>query len=126
MIDLLNSMDALRKISEQELDGLLAYKIGKSLQIITNQLDLYNNSRQTLINKYGIKDQNGKLKILNNDTIQILPQYIQTYNDEIQKMNEVEVELNISQLEFEDLKNIKLSPRQITGILWLIKKDTPE
>ena len=46
----------LQKISDQEINGLLAYKIGKALYTIDNEMSLYDSSRKEIINKYCVKD----------------------------------------------------------------------
>jgi len=62
MIDLLNSMDALKKIASQDLNGGLAYKISKIIKIVSDELILYNQSREKMLQEYCIKNEDGTIK----------------------------------------------------------------
>ena len=124
MIDLLKSSPILQKIGRQELIGVQAYKIAKVLNIINSELELYDKSRQQLIKEYGQKDQNGQIKIINNQ-VKIENSKINEFNKKMQDLNHLEIELNISLLNINDLAEIKLTPEQIAQILWLINEENP-
>ena len=123
MIDLLNSMDALKKIASQDLNGGLAYKISKIIKIVSDELILYNQSREKMLQEYCIKNEDGTIKFQNNETVTLLPDKIEVYNKEIRELNNLELELNITQLNEDDLSNIKISPNDIINIEWTIKKE---
>jgi len=55
--------------------------------------------------------------------VTLLPDKIEVYNKEIRELNNLELELNITQLNEDDLSNIKISPNDIINIEWTIKKE---
>lgn len=119
------SVDVLQKIGQQELNGAQAYKIGKIINTISSELELYNKTRQQLIDIYCEKDENGDLKFINDNTLQIKEDKITEFNTKINELNNLEVELNINNFTLNDLNVMKLSPREATQISWLINEENP-
>lgn len=105
---------------EQETKGILAYKVGKALNTISNELELYTKTQHELFDKYCVKDENNNIKIVNNN-VQIIPDKINEYNQEINKINKLEIELNIPALTLEELDNFTITPQQAINLQWWIK-----
>lgn len=125
MINLLNSIEPLQKIGQQELNGVQAYKIAKMINAVSKQLELYNKTRQELLNQYAQKDENNNLKIIDNDKIVIIKDKINEFNNKLEQLNNLQIELNINMFDLNDLHEIKLSPREFSEILWLINEKNP-
>lgn len=122
MKDLLNSTSTLQKISQQELRGIEAYKISKMLSIIDKEIQLYNQSHNKLLQECCIKNEKGLVEIDQNGQGTIKADKIEFYNEEISRMLNVSIELNIPQLELHDLENFILTPEDISKIDWWIEK----
>lgn len=105
------------------LKGKLAYKIGKNIQQIDNELILYNKARYKILEQYCVKDENNNIQTNSDDTVIIPNKNINDYNEEIKKLDETNVELNITLLDLDDFESIELTPKQIMDIEWLIKKE---
>ncbi len=114
-------MSALEKISNQELKGIEAYKFGKALKIINEQIELYNNSRNKLVEQYCVKDENNEIKLNEKGQAQIITDQISIFNQEINKLNNVELELNIPELLIDDLTNFTLTPQEASSLDWWLK-----
>lgn len=95
------------------------------INIISKQLELYNKTRQKLLNQYAQRDQNNNLKIVDNDKIIIIKDKIDEFNNKLEQLNNLQIELNINTFDLNDLYEIKLSPREFSEILWLINEENP-
>lgn len=110
---------------KQELDGVLAYKLGKALQLFSDELALYDKSRDAILDKYAIKDEKGK--VVNNDgMVTIQKDKIEIYNEEMLKLNNLTIELNVPELQLENLTALKLTPQEANSLDWWIKKLDPQ
>lgn len=125
MIDLLISVDTLEKIGEQNLNGVQAYKLGKIFKTISTQLQLYYTTRKKLLDEYGEKDEFGQLKIIDDGKIPIVKDKLNEFNNKLTELNNLQIELNFNPLNLNDLKEITLSPRESTNIMWLINEENP-
>lgn len=121
MINILNSIKALEKINQQQLTGVEAYKIGKTLKLINNQISLYDQSRKKLCEECCVKDENGHIKIDEHGNAQVIQDKITLFNQEMSKLNNLQIELNIPELLLDDLTNLKLTPQEANSLEWWIK-----
>ena len=108
-------------MSSQELTGIEAYKLGKALKIINDELEFYEDSRKKLFEQYCIKDEKGHVKINDKGQVQVAPDKIPIFNTEMEKINNIEIELNIPYLILEDLTNVKLTPQEAANLIWWIQ-----
>jgi len=120
---LVNSSSALQKLGNQPLRGKLAYKVGKVIQEISNELSLYDKARHELLEKYCIKDDNNEIVVYENGNVQIAKENIPVYTEEINKLNDTEIELNIVLLDLDDFQDIEMTPKEMMDIEWIIKKE---
>ena len=120
---LVNSAQALKNLGDKHLRGKLAYKVGKVIQQVSNELNLYDKARHQLLEKYCIKDGHGQMIVDNNGGVQVPKENIPNYTEEINKLNDTEIELNATLLDLEDFDNIEMTPKQMIDIEWLIKKE---
>lgn len=120
---LVNSAQALRNLGDKPLRGKLAYKVGKVIQQVSNELNLYDKARHQLLEKYCIKDDNGQMIIDDNGGVQVPKENIPIYTEEANKLDNTEIELNATLLDLEDFENIEMTPKQMIDIEWLIKKE---
>ena len=106
--------------------GKLAYKIGKIIQQVSEEMQLYEDARQKLLHEYCIKDENDELKIDENGNVTVKKENISLYNEKMKEMNETIIHLNILPLEFDEIENLEFTPKEIMSIDWLIKKNKEE
>ena len=93
--DILNSQQALQEIVGMNMRAKTAFKMARIIRAIESELENFNKARQSLLNKYGEKDDNGQL-ITNKDGNYIIsPDKIDIYNGEIQELLVTTIELNL-------------------------------
>mgnify|MGYP001143139418 FL=1 len=85
--NLVNSIGVLSKLTQMELPIKLSYALSKNITKIDRELTVYNKERQKLIEKYGEKDEEGKLKTKEDGTINILD--IDSFNKDLKEILEI-------------------------------------
>lgn len=120
---LVNSIEVLSKLINMNLNIKASYMIARNISIIEKEVSIYNSEREKLINKYGIKDEDGKLKLNENNTIQLEQDYLEDWNKDIKELLELEVDVKIEEIDKEDLFkcNCDISPRELILIDFIIK-----
>lgn len=120
---LVNSIEVLSKLINMNLNIRASYMIARNISIIEKEISIYNSEREKLINKYGKKDEDGKLKLNENNTIQLEEDCLEDWNKDIKELLELEVDVNIEEINKEDLFkcNCDISPRELILINFMIK-----
>jgi len=109
---LVNSIGVLSKLTNMELPIKLSYAISKNITKIDRELVVYNKERQKLIEKYGEKDEESKLKTKEDGTINILD--IDSFNKDLKEILEIETEVDIHLIDLEKVDaDINITPGEI-------------
>lgn len=118
---LVNSVQVLRKLNNAELPVRVSYKLAKNIKSIEKELNIYEEEKQKLINKYGEKDEEGKSKVNENGMINILD--VENWNKDIKELLEIEVEINVEKINIDELakSDLKITPSELTLIDYMIK-----
>lgn len=109
---LVNSIGVLSKLTNMELPIKLSYAFSKNITKIDRELTAYNKERQKLIEKYGEKDKEGKLKTKEDGTINILD--IDSFNKDLKEILEIETEVDIHLIDLDKVNvDINITPGEI-------------
>lgn len=112
LINCLEAKDAIAALVDQKLPFSASYNIMLITEKIEKDEKFYHEQVKPLINKYGIKDEKGEI-ISENGSIQIQHNYIQEFNELFTQLQQTEVTEPEVKLSKEDLKEVKLTPRQL-------------
>lgn len=114
-LEILN-FNELYKQNFQEFDELLPAKIlfyvYKNLSLIEMALHHIENTRNSIIRKYGLIDES-------KDTIQVPPQSINEANKELEEVLKMEQEINFSLIPLSWFDDINLNPKHMR-LLWIM------
>lgn len=102
---IVNSADALSQLSVMELPVKVSYAIAKNINKIEKELKVYNAERQKLIQKYAIKDTDGKPKIDENGTMNIQEELLEDWNKDTKELSSIENKIDIHLIKLDDLFN---------------------
>ncbi|MBS4958513.1 MAG: hypothetical protein KHZ99_15930 [Clostridium sp.] len=117
---LVNSIGVLSKLTNMELPIKLSYAISKNITKIDRELTVYNKERQKLIEKYGEKDGEGKLKTKEDGTINILD--IDSFNKDLKEILEIETEVDIHVIDLDKVEaNINITPGELMIVDYMFK-----
>ena len=117
---LANSIDVLNKLTTMDLNIKVSYVVAKNISKIDKELEIYNKEKSKLIEKYGEKDEDGKLKIREDSKINIID--IENWNKDIRELNEIENEIDIHKINEEDLFkcNCNITPGELMLIDYML------
>ena len=117
---LVNSIGVLSKLTNMELPIKLSYALSKNITKIDSELKVYNKERQKLIEKYGAKDEDGKIKTREDGTIDIID--TEEWNKELKELLECENEIDIYTIDLESINtDIKITPGELMVIDFMFK-----
>lgn len=117
---LVNSVGVLSKLTNLELPIKLSYAFSKNITKIDAELKAYNMEREKLLNKYGEKDEEGKLKQSEDGKVNILD--IENFNKEIAELLQCESEIDIHLIDLEKVDaKINITPGELMIIDYMFK-----
>ena len=117
---LVNSVGVLSKLTNLELPLKLSYAFSKNITKIDAELKAYNIEREKILNKYGEKDEEGKLKLSEKGEVNILDR--ENFNKEIAELLQCESEIDIHLIDLEKIDTeIKITPGELMIIDYMFK-----
>ena len=121
---LVNSANVLSNLSAMQLPIKVSYAIAKNIGKIESELKAYNSERQKLIEKYSVKDEEGKTKVDKNGTINIQKEFLKDWNKEQAELLNIENDIDIHLVPINDLLNsvCSITPSELIAIDYLIQE----
>lgn len=117
---LVSSVEVLSKLTNLELPLKLSYAFSKNITKIDAELKAYNIEREKLLNKYGEKDEEGKLKLSEKGEVNILDR--ENFNKEIAELLQCESEIDIHLIDLEKVDaKINITPGELMVIDYMFK-----
>lgn len=117
---LVNSVGVLSKLTNLELPIKLSYAFSKNITKIDAELKAYNMEREKLLNKYGEKDEEGKLKLSEKGEVNILDR--ENFNKDVAEFLKCESEIDIHLIDLESIDtDIKITPGELMIIDYMFK-----
>ena len=119
---IVNTINTLGELSNAKLPVKVAYAITKNINKINVELEAYNKEKAKLINKYGERDEKGKLNVNENGIIPLKEEHIEDYNRDIKEFLSIENEIDIHIIQLDDLLNsdYNISPSELMTIDFMI------
>lgn len=101
----------------------VSYALAKNISKIEKELEIYNKERQRLLDKYCIKDDEGKILIDENNQLKIADEHLEAWNKDINDLLDIEVDIDIHKFNEDDLlnSNCDLTPSEIMLIDYMIE-----
>ena len=114
--DIFNAVPTLREISNKEFPGFVTFKIARIIRELDKEIQLFESEREKIAYKFGEKDDNGQLIVLDNGNIKIPDESIVECNQELQALFSTEVEINASKLPVNIFETIEMTPTQAMNL----------
>lgn len=120
---IVNDAAALGAISQKNLPIKVSYALAKNIGKIEGELQIYNKEKQKLIDKYSIKDEEGK-PLIEDNNIRIAEEYIMDWNRDIKDLLDIESEIDIHKFHIDELvnSNCNMSPMELMLIDYMIEE----
>lgn len=124
--NLLDSMPIFQELISQKLAARTAFKVNKIVKAINKEYELFDETRRTIIEKYGDRDENGEIKSDENGNLQIKKDQTDEFVHELQELLTTEIELNVSPLFIEEIEDATFTPAQMDIMSVFIDMDVEE
>ena len=123
---IVNTIDVLGELNNSKLPVKIAYAITKNINKINSELKIYNEEKAKLIDKYGKKDEKGKLKVDKKGNIPLREEWLEDWNRDIKELLSIENEIDIHMINLDDLlnSNCDISPAGLIAIDFMIAENT--
>lgn len=120
---IVNDANVLGAISQKNLPIKVSYVIAKNISKIEAEIKVYNKERQKLIEKYSVKDEEGK-PLIEDNSIKIAPEHVEDWNRDIKELLAIENEVDIHKFHIDELVNSKcdMSPAELILIDYMIEE----
>lgn len=115
LADAISAVPALESISQHNFNGVNAFKIARLIRELNKEVELFNQERRNLIEKYCERDESGEM-VTEDGNIRLQESYIDNFNNTLQVMLESEIEINASPLKIDSLEDITLTPQQAMSL----------
>lgn len=118
--ELLNSHDALTVLGNARgISSKIAYRIAKNIKPISQEIEIYHETRIKLLEEHSNKDDEGK-PIIKGNEYDIMDGHREIVEKEINELKNEEVEIDIKKVTLDDIDVAKLSPLQIQSLEYMI------
>ncbi|WP_238886408.1 hypothetical protein [Clostridium sp. YIM B02551] len=120
---IVNNAAKLKEIAQKQLPIKVSYAIAKNISKIESELKIYNKEREKLIDKYAVKDTEGKILSYENGNVKFKEDCIELWNKDINELLAIENEIEIHQFNFSLLDGYNnLSPAELIAIDYMIEE----
>jgi len=109
--------EALNKLVDKPMDALTSFRIGKTVASVQSELEAFEKTRQSLLEKYGTKTADG-------EALEIKPEHKnwKHFVKEYEELINEEVELDAKKIKISALKEVKMSAKDLIALDWLIEE----
>ena len=119
--DILNGTETLQKLAQKDFKAKLAWSIARLLKAAEQEIQNFNDTRLSLIKKYGEKDENGELVTDEKDNCKIVESNVKSFNDELNELIATEVELNANPIDIALLEDLQFTPADMAALEPFVK-----
>ncbi len=112
--DVLEGQEVLQKLSNQQLPGRIAFRIGRLLKKLEEVLVSYNEVRNNLLDKYAKHKEDGTFEVNNKNEYQFDESNMKIFVDEMNKLIAEEVVVEADPINFADIEHIDFTPAEMT------------
>lgn len=126
LLDILNSQSTLTELNNcKGLSSVTAYRIAKNIKLVNEELKVYNDQRIKLLENLANKDKDGKPIIKEDDGMQeydLTDENKLKLQEEVNKLLEEEINMDIKKVSLEQLDGAGLSPAQLSTIEYMLEE----
>ncbi|AJA50050.1 hypothetical protein CPAST_c40210 [Clostridium pasteurianum DSM 525 = ATCC 6013] len=115
---LLEDIQKLGGVAQKQLPVKVSYAISKNISKIESELKIYDKERQKLIEKYGEKDEQGK--VVADEKGQIKFKDKDSWDKDIKALLDIENEIDIHKFSIDELNGFNISAAELQVIDYMI------
>ena len=119
---IIDSIPALREINEKTMPAKTAYQFARIIREVENELKNFQEARNKLIERFGKKDEAGKLIEDDQGNVEIFSEKKDAFKKEANELMNTKIHINCEQIALEDILDNEFSPEKINNLLLFIKE----
>lgn len=108
----INSVEVMRKLAASPTNGRTAYKVAKFLRRLEEEFELFNSSREKLLDKYAIKDEHGD-PIVEDGNYKIELDRVDEFNQEVNNLLSTPVKIDLDPIALSEIESVEFTPNEI-------------
>ena len=118
----LNILDACKELLKIDINDIkVRVKIVKNIRNLENLLETFTECNYNLLTQYAIKDDEGNIKVFEDNTYRIVPKSISEYNKQKTELLNVEDEVELLHFTIDELSKIdNISNEVLFGLASII------
>lgn len=119
---LIKDAAGLSQLTQKNLPIKVSYAIAKNIGKIESILNIYNKEKQKLVEKYSVKDAEGKTIVAEDGTIKIQEEFLENWNADIKELQDIENEVDIHKFDINIILNgnYEITPGELMMIDYMI------
>ena len=110
--EILNVTPILRELLAKPFKGPITFKIARLIRELDKENSLFEESRASLINKYGLRNDEGELIFSAEGAVKLQEDKISDCNEELTNLLSTSVDINAETIPIDAFENIEISPAQ--------------
>lgn len=118
---LINCTDIIQKLLNMPFTFQTSYKIMRLAREVEKEYNFFIKNRNILLDKYGVKDSDGKFVLDHQGNYHIQQEKIDDFTKEYEEILNNTIELVVEQISINELKNISLTPNEVIKLEPFIK-----
>lgn len=119
---MIDSVPALREINEKKMPAKTAYQFAKIIREIENELKNFQEARNKLIERFGKKDESGKLIEDEDGNVEIFAGKSEAFKKEADELMSTKIQINCEPIDFENISDNEFTPKEIEDLFLFIKE----
>lgn len=120
--EMLNSVSILKTINEKKMPAKTAYQFARIVREVNNELQSFQQTRNKLVERFGKKDEGGKLIEDKDGNVTIFPEQEEIFKREANELMNSKIKINCEQISLEDILDNEFSPGEIGELFKFIKE----
>ena len=109
--EVINLGQVLKKIVDKPFKGNIAFKISRLAREIGKEINLFEKEQNKILQRYAQRDKEGNIIYTEDKYLKISSP--EEYNEEIKKLIESRIEINVEKIPYEFLDTIEISPADL-------------
>lgn len=120
--ELIDSIEPFKELLNLKLNGRTAYLLGRIMREVDKEYSNFQNTRNKLIEKYEMKDENGNRIINQEGNVSIALDKIDNFNQELMDILQTKIEICADTINLADIEQFEFTPQQIMILMPFIKE----
>jgi len=113
--ELFNTKKALDNFMQEKLPVKLAYKIKKLYKQVSEELEILEQSKDSLLENYAEKDEEGNFR--NNDGYFVISkEHRENFEKELNELNNIKVKISFTPIKEEEIENMEMTPSTLLAL----------